>query len=110
LAPCTAENHTRAATSCLKVARKAAKLGQRAAAARALRRDERDGVLFRLLGREQVARKFAGDRHDLRRIAVVHPQDRRAAARRDAHFGEAEPEPRLAAVDALRVVVEHEQE
>ena len=32
------------------LARKAAKLGQRAAAARALRRNERDGVLLRLLG------------------------------------------------------------
>jgi len=83
----------RAAVPAPSVARKAAKLRQRAAAARALRRDERDGVLFRLLGREQVARELAGDRHDLGRIAVVHPQDRRAAARLDAHFGEAEPEP-----------------
>ena len=82
-------------------------LGAVAAAAHGF--DEGDAVVVAVFGGEQVARDGVGGLQDLPRVAVVDLEDGGAALGLDAHAFEAEVLFAAALVDALRVVVQHQQ-
>lgn len=84
-------------------------LRQLAAAARRLRHEKRNCVFIRHFRRKHLAGEGARQGHDFGGVAVIDLEHRRTAARLDPHIREAEAQPRPREVDALGIVIEHEQ-